>query len=225
MWFNHIGDEMERNLIEKYKDKIISIATSMSYKDKDDLFQAGCIGLIKAYKNYDESKSQEFFYYAKKYILGEMMIFLRENRNIKVSRDMYSLNKKINDAYNYLSQKFMHSPTIEELSEFLEINVEDLRIALSDYNTTSLDKTINDDENKDVSLYDMIPNIEHLNKDDLISLKDGINSLTERERKIINLRYLKDYTQAQTANILGMSQVQVSRQEVKVLKKLNQEIA
>jgi len=215
---------MEREIIDKYKNKILSIANSISYKDRDDLFQVGCIGLIKAYKNFDQSKG-EFFIYAKKYILGEMMSYLRNNRNIRISRDMYSLRRKIEEARIILSQKLMRIPSLEELSDFLKIDIEDLRISLSDYTTISLDKTINDDENKDISLYDKIQDISFLEKDDLISLKTCLNNLDEKEKQIIMLRYLRDYTQSQTASILGMSQVQVSRNESKVLKKLNQEIA
>lgn len=211
-------------MIDKYKNKILSIATSISYKDRDDLFQAGCIGLIKAYKNFDESKG-EFFYYAKKYILGEMKTYLRQNNNIRISRDLYSLKRKTEEAYNLLSQKLMRRPSIEELSDFLQIDMEDLRISMSDFSTTSLDKTINDDENKDISLYDKIPDINKIENDDLISLKSSLNNLNEKDRQIVILRYIKDYTQSQTASILGMSQVQVSRNEAKVLKKINQEIA
>lgn len=215
---------MEREIIEEYSDRIYSIVKKISYYDRDDLFQVGCIGLIKAYRNYDSSKGK-FFSYAYKYILGEIRAFIRENRNIKVSRDLYALSGKIEEAKNIISQKLMRTPTIEELSAFLEIDIKDIKMALSNnYSTTSLDKVINDDE-KDMCLYDVIPNVESLEKEELITLKESIEKLDENDRKLIQLRYLKDYTQQETAHIMGMNQVQVSRREAKVLQKLNQEVA
>lgn len=216
---------MEREIIEEYSDRIYNIVKKISYYDRDDLFQVGCIGLINAYRNYDSSKGAKFYSYAYKYILGEIRRYIRENRNIKVSRDLYALSGKIEEAKNIISQKLMRTPTIEELSAFLEIDIEDIKIALSNnYSTTSLDKQINDDE-KDMCLYDVIPDVESLEKEDLITLKESIKKLDENDRKLIQLRYLKDCTQQETARIMGMTQVQISRKESKVLQKLNQEVA
>lgn len=215
---------MEREIIEKYSDKIYNIVKRMSYCDRDDLFQAGCMGLIKAYRNYNSDKG-EFFSYAYKYILGEIKANIRENRNIKVSRELYSLKGKIEEARNIVSQKLMRNPTIQELASFLEISVDEITFALStNYSTTSLDRKTNDDD-KDMCFYDVIPNVEILEKEDLLTLKTSLEKLDENDRKIINLRYMSDYTQQETANIMGMSQVQVSRKESKVLQKLNKEMA
>lgn len=216
---------MEREIIEKYSDKIYNIVKRMSYYDRDDLFQAGCMGLIKAYRTYDPSKGAELFSYAYKSILGEIRAYIRENRNIKVSRDLYYLKGKIEEARSIVSQKLMRNPTIQEIASFLEVSVDEITFALStNYSTTSLDKTV-DDEDKDMCFYDVIPNVEVLEKEDLLTLKTSLEKLDEKDRKIINLRYMSDYTQQETANIMGMSQVQVSRKESKVLQKLNKEMA
>lgn len=215
---------MEREIIEKYSDKIYNIVKRISYYDRDDLFQAGCMGLIKAYRNYNSDKGA-FFSYAYKYILGEIKAYIRENKNIKVSRELYSLKGKIEEARSIVSQKLMRNPTIQELASFLEISVDEIVFALStNYSTTSLDKQINDDD-KDMCFYDVIPDIERLEKEDLLTLKTSLEKLDESDRKIINLRYISDYTQQETARIMGMSQVQVSRKESKVLQKLNKEMA
>lgn len=216
---------MEREIIEKYSDRIYNIVKKMSYYDRDDLFQVGCIGLIKAYRAYDPSKGAELFSYAYKSILGEIRTYIRENRNIKISRDLYSLKGKIEEARNIVSQKLMRNATIEEVANFLGISVDEIVFALStNYSTTSLDKTINDND-KDMCFYDVIPDVENLEKEDLLTLRESLNKLDENDRKIINLRYMSDYTQQETARIMGTSQVQVSRKESKVLQKLNKEMA
>ena len=216
---------MERDLIDQYSGKIYNIVKGISYYDREDLFQVGCIGLIKAYRNYDSSKGVQFFSYAYKYILGEIKAYIRDNKNIRVSRDIYILNGKIEEARNIISQKLMRNPTVDEIASFLEITSDEVKnVLMYNYSTTSLDKVVNDDE-KDMNLYDVVPDIEKLSKDDLISLRDGMKSLDENDRKLINLRYMGNYTQQETANIMGMTQVQVSRKENKVLKKLYQEIA
>ncbi len=216
---------MERNLIEQYKDRIYKIISRIPYYDKEDLFQVGCIGLIKAYRNYDPSKNVKFFSYAYKYILGEIKSYVRENRNIKISRDLYKLSGKIEEARNIISQKLMRNPTIDEIALFLEMDPSDIQQALiNNYNTTSLDKVVTDDEN-DACLYDVIPDIENMSKEDLLDLKESIDKLDDNSKKLIELRYVGNYTQSETANIMGMTQVQVSRKESKVLQKLYQEIA
>lgn len=216
---------MERNLIEQYKDRIYKIISRIPYYDKEDLFQVGCIGLIKAYRNYDPSKNVKFFSYAYKYILGEIKSYVRENRNIKISRDLYKLSGKIEEARNIISQKLMRNPTIDEIALFLEMDPSDIQQALiNNYNTTSLDKVVTDDEN-DACLYDVIPDIENMSKEDLLDLKESLDKLDDNSKKLIELRYVGNYTQSETANIMGMTQVQVSRKESKVLQKLYQEIA
>lgn len=215
---------MEREIIEQYKNQIYNIAKKISYNDRDDLFQVGCLGLIKAYRNFDSNKDVKLFSYAYKYIIGEIKAYIRENRNIKISRELYTLCGKIEDARNLISQKLLRNPTMMELAMFLEMDINDISMALMyNYNTTSLDKMVCLDN--DTNFYEIIPNIENLCHDDLILLKESINNLDTDDKKLINLRYVNDFTQVETAKIMGMSQVQVSRKESKVLKKMYQEIA
>lgn len=192
------------------------------YKNKEDLFQVGCIGLINAYNRYDESQNCKFTTYAYPYILGEMKKLVREDKSVKISREITKLNLKIEKARLLLSQKLMKEPSIKELSDFLEI--EEYRIAesLNSINSVqSLDEPIVN-EGKSMSLYDVIGNSKDVNN--LIALKEELSSLSPFERKIIEQRYINDLTQSEVSKILGISQVQVSRNEQKVLTKLRNKL-
>lgn len=191
------------------------------YTNKEDLFQVGCIGLIEAYKRYDKNVGAKFSTYAYPYILGEMKRYIREDKGIKISRNITKLNLKIEKARIILSQKLMRNPSTFELSQFLEI---DEYLIIEALNTTNPVQSL-DDELNDMCLYDTISIKERVDKDDLIELKNQLKNLNVEEQKLINYRYLEDYTQSETAKKLGMSQVQVSRFEQKVLKKLKSNMA
>ena len=129
-----------------------------NYLNKDDLFQVGCIGLIKAYQNYKEEFGTKFSTYAYPYILGEIIKYIREDKGIKVSRDISKLNLKIERANLILSQKLMRMPTFSELSEYLGIDEYYISEALCASNVLeSLDAAITTD-GKDLTLYDTVPN-------------------------------------------------------------------
>lgn len=191
------------------------------YTNKEDLFQVGCIGLIEAYKRYDKNVGAKFSTYAYPYILGEMKRYIREDKGIKISRNITKLNLKIEKARIILSQKLMRNPSTFELSQFLEI---DEYLIIEALNTINPVQSL-DDELNDMCLYDTISIKERVDKDDLIELKNQLKNLNVEEQKLINYRYLEDYTQSETAKKLGMSQVQVSRFEQKVLKKLKSNMA
>ena len=214
--------ELEK-LINENKKLIYSISHYFEkYPNKEDLFQVGCIGLIEASKKYDPNLGAKFSTYAYPFILGQMKKYVREDRKIKVSRDITKLNLKIEKANIILSQKLMRMPTTLELSNFLEIPVSLIDDALSTTtNVASLDKQ----EDDLYSLYETIPSKETVDRDDLIELKNQINKLSDEERQLINYRYVNDYTQNETAKKLSISQVQVSRYEQKVLKKLKANMA
>ena len=186
------------------------------YTNKEDLFQVGCIGLIEAYKRYDKNVGAKFSTYAYPYILGEMKRYIREDKGIKIIKNITKLNLKIEKARIILSQKLMRNPSTFELSQFLEI---DEYLIIEALNTINPVQSL-DDELNDMCLYDTISIKERVDKDDLIELKNQLKNLNVEEQKLINYRYLEDYTQSETAKKLGMSQVQVSRFEQKVLKKL-----
>lgn len=196
-----------------------------NYSSKEDLFQVGCIGLIKAYKNYKEGYNTKFTTYAYPYILGEIKKYIREDRGIKYSRDIAKLNLKIERANIVLSQKLMRIPTYRELSEYLGIDEYFISEALCASNVLqSLDEPIVSD-GKELTLYDTIPNVETMDLDTLVSLKQELSLLNNNDYKIISGHFLQDKTQSEIASDLGINQVQVSRREQKILTKLKDKLA
>lgn len=218
-------NEQLQNLIKENENLIYKITHFFTnYDSKEDLFQVGCIGLIKAYQNYKEGYNTKFTTYAYPYILGEIKKYVREDKGIKISRDITKLNLKIEKANILLTQKLMREPTTLELSRFLGIDEGLIIEALSSNNIIySLDEPIecNDDT---VSLYEKIGSINTLDKETLIALKEELNSLNKDDYNIINSHYFKDLTQSEIAENLGMNQVQVSRREKKILVKLKDKL-
>ena len=195
------------------------------YPNKEDLYQAGMMGLISAYQKYDSTFGVKFTTYAYPYILGEMKKLVREDKSVKVSRDIQSISIHIERAITLLSQKLMKVPSIREISEFLQIpeNVVEMAIR-SKESIHSLDEAIKEDS-KVLTLADFIEDKKKCDLDDLISLKQELLNLSPFEKKLIEQRYFEDYTQSETAKSLGLSQVQVSRKEKKILEKIKQNIA
>ena len=208
-------------VIEQNKNLIYKITCLFtSYSNKEDLFQVGCIGLINAYKKYDEGFNTKFSTYAYPFILGEISNYVKKDKGIKISREIGKINSMIERASVLLTQKLMREPTISEISNYLEIDeclVVDAMIAR--YPTISTDSVINDD-GRDITLLDVIPDINSMDMNTLIALKEELLKLSPLERKIINDRYIQNLTQSEVASNLGISQVQVSRKEQKVLSKL-----
>lgn len=204
-----------KEVIIKNSNLIYSIANKFNYSDIDDLFQVGCIGMMEAYKNFDESRGVKFTTFSYPYILGKITEFIRENHTVKLSRDMARAKRKLEKVKIYLSQELMKEPTNEEISNYLNIPLENVNI-LMNYKGEglSLDEFYLDD----LSLYDVIGS-DH-NYDNLIFLKQQFESLEEPERTIMYYRYFEDMTQSEVADSLGLSQVNVSRKEKKVLTKL-----
>ena len=212
------------NLIIENERLIYSIASFFkNYNSKEDLYQAGCLGLITAYKKFNPNMNCKFTTYAYPYILGEMRKLVREDKGLKISREITKLNLKIEKAYILLSQKLMKEPNIEEIANYLEIPEFYVSEAILSLNKIkSIDEPVND-EGRDFTLQDVIGKSENI--DELIMLKDLLNGLNNEEKEIINNRYIKDYTQSETSKLVGMSQVQVSRKEQKVLQKLKQKMS
>lgn len=205
---------------------IYSLTHSFSgYSNKDDLFQVGVIGLIKACQKYDANMGVKFTTYAYPFILGEMRKYVREDKGIKISRDIMKLNLKIEKASILLSQKLMREPTITELSQYLEIPEFQLAEAMKSINAIqSLDEPINGKDGKEMSLHETISDINDMDLNSLIQLRDELSRLTPFEKNLIEARYMNDLTQQETAKILGISQVQVSRKEQNVLTKLRSKL-
>lgn len=206
-------NEELKELIINNQNLIYSIASKFK-GDKEDLFQAGCLGLIDAYQKYDSNYNTKFTTYAYPFIMGEMYKYVLGDKNIKLSPEIVKLNLAIKKAEDYLTQKFKRGPTDIELSSFLEIPVYKLVETRNCYQTLSLD-----DDTNESSLYDFVSS-DDVSKDDLILLRDALNKLEAKEKELIIKRYFYNKTQQEVANELGINQVKVSREEGKVLTKL-----
>ena len=146
------------NLIIENQNMIYKITHYFEkYASKEDLFQVGCIGLIKAYKKYDVSYGAKFTTYAYPYILGEIRKYVREDKGLKISREISKLNLKIEKATILLTQKLMREPSVQEISNYLEIPEYYVVESLKSLNTIeSIDRPINDDSSKEITLKDTI---------------------------------------------------------------------
>ena len=188
------------------------------YYDVDDLYQVGMIGLINASKNYKEEAGVKFSTYAYTYVLGEVTKYMRENRDIKVSRDVIKLKQSISKARDHLSQKLQREPSDLELSLILEIDEEKIaEIERVCADVKSLDYSYSDE---DMNLYQSIKVEDKEINSNILDLRESIKNLNDEERKLIYSRYYCDLTQSETSKEMGMSQVQVSRKETKILQKL-----
>ncbi|MEA4849348.1 MAG: RNA polymerase sporulation sigma factor SigF [Clostridiaceae bacterium] len=192
----------------------------------DDLIQIGSIGLLKAIKKFDAGFNVKFSTYAIPMIIGEIKRFLRDDGIIKVSRNLKEIANRAHIAKETLEKDYGREPTISEIASVLEISKEDLVVALESVQSTEyLYETIHQDDGSPILLIDRISCSEE--DDDIIdklALKEVLSALDPRERQIIMLRYFKDMTQCQVAQMLGMSQVQVSRIEKKIIGKLRESI-
>jgi len=190
--------------------------------DRDDIFQLGCIGLVKAIDKFDPSYGVRFSTYAVPMIIGEIKRFLRDDGIIKVSRSLKQTATKVKITKESLSKKLGREPTIQEISKELKIPKEDIILALeSNMHPDYLYDVIHHDDGSPIHLIDKITqdnSDDHQSLIDHIALKEALNKLKPRERQIIILRYFQDKTQSDIAEKLGISQVQVSRIEKKVLK-------
>lgn len=188
------------------------------YYDKDDLYQVGIIGLIDASKKFDSSMGVKFSTYAYKYILGEVTKYMRENVGLRVSREVLKLKQSINNTRDLLRQKLSREPTIEELSVFLEIDDKKIQeIDSITQDVQSLDFCFQEESD---NLYNSVRVEEQEFNPNILDLKSEIEKLEPLEKQIIYSRYYNDLTQSETSKELGISQVQVSRKETKILEKL-----
>lgn len=217
------GDKDAMNiLIEMNLPLVSSISKKFLNRgyDYEDIFQIGSIGLVKAIKNFDNKYNVKFSTYAVPMIIGEIKRFIRDDGMIKVSRNVKSLARKIHFDREILTKKLGREPSVEELSEYAGIDKEDIVFAMESASGLSyLYDTIHQDDGSPVLLIDKLSeNGEEdsgmINK---IALKEALRELDDKSRQIIMLRYFKDKTQVQVAKLLGISQVQVSRIEKKVL--------
>jgi RNA polymerase sporulation-specific sigma factor len=188
----------------------------------DDLYQVAVLGLIKAYKNYNGSYNTKFTSYAYPYMLGEVIKYVNGYRSLKLNKESRVLYSKILKASEMLTQKLMKTPSIYEIALFLEMDeklVEDIIVA--NEQIFSLDKIIETD-GKNFELYDSLGTCDA--RVENYSLFSELEKLPSDERKIIFSRYFEDMSQKEVADRLGMYQVEVSRKEKKILRKIKDNI-
>lgn len=223
-----------KNALNKLIEVNLPLVSTISKKflnrgyEYEDIFQIGCMGLVKAVNNFDESYNVKFSTYAVPMILGEIKRFIRDDGMIKVSRSVKNTAKKLHYDKEALTKELNRDPTVEELSKYSGVNVEDIIFAVESANSLQyLYDTIHQDDGSPVLLIDKLSeNPEEDNEMiDRIALKEALKSLDTKSRQIIMLRYFKDKTQVQVAKMLGISQVQVSRIEKKVLKTMRERLS
>ena len=208
-------------LIKENKGLICSmIKKYATYYEFDDLYQVSIIGIMKAWDNYQSDKNVKFTTYAYKYILSEILSFVNNSKLIKTSAQYRKLYKKILEARNILTQKLMKEPNLHEISIFLEIDEKILSdIMRYQDSIKSLDEITREDTNNLTLLDKIVIERDNISIDSL-SLKEELNKLKEEELELIHMRYFEDKTQSEIASYFGTNQVQISRNEQKILKKL-----
>ncbi|WP_082233938.1 RNA polymerase sporulation sigma factor SigF [Halobacillus massiliensis] len=217
------GDQEARHfLIEKNTRLVWSVVQRYLRRgyDPDDLYQIGCIGLLKSVDKFDLSFDVKFSTYAVPMIIGEIQRFIRDDGSVKVSRSLKETYHKIRVKKEELLKEYGRSPTINELAESLQLsNEEIIQAEEAGRSPQSIYETVYESEGDPITLVDQIAEedsrwFEHL------SLHDVIETLEKREKLIIYLRYFKDKTQSEVAERIGISQVQVSRLEKKILEQM-----
>lgn len=217
------GDKLAREqVINENMPLVYSIVRRFAGRgyDAEDLSQIGAIGLIKAVDNFNMNFEVRFSTYAVPVISGEIKRFLRDDGMVKVSRTLKENGIRVRRAAETLAAELGREATLEELSAATEMKREDIVLALEAGNEVeSLHKTVYQKEGSEISLMERIPS----EKDEAetvvnqLLLEQLLAELNEQEKRLIELRYFEEKTQTQIADILGMSQVQVSRMEKRVL--------
>ena len=182
----------------------------------DDLFQVGCIGLIKAIDNFDVTQNVKFSTYAVPMIIGEIRRYLRDNNSIRVSRSLRDIAYKALQAKERLTNKNSKEPTISEIANELQIPKEDIVFALDAIqDPISLFEPVYHDGGDAIFVMDQVSDEKNTDNSwlETISLKEAMHKLNEREKHILNLRFFEGRTQMEVAEEIGISQAQVSRLE------------
>lgn len=220
------GDKEARNLlVEKNTGLVRSIVNRFTSRgvDKEDLFQIGMIGLIKAIDYFDLQYDVRFSTYAVPMITGEIRRFLRDDGMVKVSRSIKDNRITVNRVRDRLAEKAGREPSLSEIVDASGLSMEDVLLAMnSSQEVESLHQTIYDGDGSSIRLMDKL-SIKGSEGDaalDRMLLADTLAALEEKERELIILRFYFDQTQSQIARRMGVSQVQVSRLEKRILKKM-----
>ena len=245
----HAGDQDARDqLVEENIGLVWNIVKRFSGRgyEKEDIFQIGCIGLIKAIDHFDTSFQVKFSTYAVPMITGQIKRFLRDDGMIKVSRTLKENGWKISKAEEELRQQYGRSASIDEIAAYTELDPGDIVLAMeANREVGTIDRTVGEEDGKEIPLVDQVvqnpgSGIGYLSgkpecgafrgtdpeKEKLLDhmlLHQLIRGLGERERQLIEYRYFQEMTQTEVAKIMGISQVQVSRLEKKILLEMRRE--
>lgn len=194
-------------------------------ENSDDLFQIGCIGLMKAIDNFDISQNVRFSTYAVPMIIGEIRRHLRDNSPVRVSRSIKDTAYRAMQVKEKLLGTLNREPTVEEIAKELNLSKEEVVLALeSIVEPVSLFDSVYSDGGDDVYVLDQLGDSnDDSNWTDEIALRDTLKSLDEREKRILTLRFMKGKTQMEVSREIGISQAQVSRIEKGVLEKIKKE--
>lgn len=227
---SHEGDEEARTQIVEENAGLVWCIVKRFYNrgvEAEDLFQIGNIGLLKAIDKFDLSYEVKFSTYAVPMISGEIKRFLRDDGMIKVSRSLKELAYKAYLCQEKLLDKNGRDPTMAEIAEELSVTTEELTMAMeASGDIESLQKSIYQKDGQEIQLMDKLPGRERQEDKilDHMLLNDLLNTLDQKERQLIYLRYFANHTQSQIGEELGISQVQVSRMEKKILKQMRERI-
>ncbi len=199
---------MPKELIIENEKLIYSISKKLYGVEKEDLIQAGFLGLLKAYNNYDETRGVKFSTYAYGFIYGEMYEAATGNRPIRVRKNEMHIYKSVLKGKSLLEEKCGHTISYEDACTILGV---DYTLFMSILNSLSATVSVDD---RELNL------AKKSNLDDMILLRESLNNLSPLEKSIIEKRYMEDMSQMETAKVLGLSQVKVSRIEKKSREKI-----
>ena len=216
-------EERDNSFVTEHFGLVHSIAGR--FKDRgieyEELFSAGCVGLLKAANNFDESRGLKFSTYAVPVIMGEIKQLFRDGGIIKVSRNLKELSLKATRLQEEM-QKRGEEPTVSVIAEKLSVSAEEITEALcSAQPPVSLSYYDEDDEESQMDIPIEAP---QLKTTELLALRQIIDSLSDTDKKLIRYRYWGNLTQSRTAQLLGMTQVQVSRRERKLLTMIREKL-
>ena len=222
------GDEAAREkLIEGNLRLVLSVIQRFDRRGEnvDDLFQVGCIGLIKAIDNFNTDLDVRFSTYGVPMIVGEIRRYLRDTSSVRVSRSMRDMAYKVLQAKEKFMLEHQREPTLEEISQMLDAKREDIVFALEAItDPVSLFEPVYSDSGDAVCVMDQVNDIKNTDESWLerIALKDAVDKLPEREKRILALRFFQGKTQMEVSSEVGISQAQVSRLEKSALEQIRQ---
>ena len=224
------GDELAKDMFVVANMRLVLSVVQRfgGKKDKaDDMFQVGCVGLMKAIDNFDMNLGVRFSTYAVPMIIGEIRRFLRDNNSVRVSRSLRDVAYKTLQAKEELSKGKYSEPTLDEIASYLDIPVKTINFALDAISETiSLSDPAYSDSSDGMEIKDQIADLKDGDESlyERIAIRDAIKKLSPREREILLLRYYVGRTQVEVSEEVGISQAQVSRLEKNALERIRERI-